>query len=174
MGFLALAYPSISEADFNWLQAYRAENDELFYGKLAPHFTIVFPLTNMTQEQFITEIAKQLSGVKKIDFELNAASTHKDEFSEYYFQFLIPGKGYDDIVKFHDKLYSGNLLLNWRRDIEYIPHITIGNSRDETKCRSETDRLNELNLSISGQIQNLTVAKYEDGIVTNLETFDLK
>ena len=59
MAFLALAYPVISETAFNWLQAYRIENDELFYGKVAPHFTIVFPLSNMTQTQFINEIEKQ-------------------------------------------------------------------------------------------------------------------
>ena len=174
MAFLALAYPLISETDFNWLQAYRMENDELFYGKVAPHFTIVFPVSNMTQKQFVNEIEKQLDGISKINFEINSAITHKDNFSDYYFQFLIPAKGYEEIVRFHDKLYSDNLLLNWKRDVEYIPHITIGDSTDENKCSSETGRLNTSGLSVSGQIKNLTAAKYEYGIVTNLETFDLK
>src|SRR4051812_35533335 len=103
MAFLALAYPFIPEADLNWIQAYRIENDQLFHGKVAAHFTIVFPLSNMTQIQFINEIEKQLEGIKKINFEINSAITHKDEFSGYYFQFLVPGKGYEDIVRFHDK-----------------------------------------------------------------------
>ncbi len=171
MAFLVLAFPIISEDDFNWIQSYRKANDKLFYDVVNPHFTIVFPTTDLTETIFVDEIYLQAKGLETIEFEINKAILNKDAFSDYYHEFLVPQKGFDDIVKFHDKLYSGKLLPNLRNDIEYIPHIGIGKSKDMNISKR---RLDDLNIpTIRGQINELIIANYENNIVSEITSIKL-
>ena len=128
MSLLAISYPELEESDFNWIQLYRKENDDLYYKVVDPHFTLIFPTTNIDEDQFIEEIKNKSKNVHQIEFEIRCATINKDAFSDYYYEFLVPDKGYSDIVKLHDKLYSGILSKCLRLDIDFIPHIGIGDS----------------------------------------------
>jgi|ERR1043166_1778763 2'-5' RNA ligase len=174
MSLLVLAYPSISKIDFDWIQSYRKANDKLYYNLVDPHFTIVFPVDDKTEKQFVNEIEKQIASVRKIEFQIKSAAFVKDNFSEYYLEFLIPDLGHDQIVSLHDRLYSEALISNLRLDIAYMPHITVGNSLDINKSKMAIAELNDRRLSITGQINSLTVVKYESGSIVNLATFTLK
>ena len=70
MSLLVLSYPNISEKDFNWIQAVRANHDELYYKVVAPHFTIVFPNFNQDKVEFVEHVKLQARCFKKIDFVL--------------------------------------------------------------------------------------------------------
>ena len=174
MALLVLAFPVIDPKDFEWIQSWRKKNDEPFYKIVAPHFTIVFAVDDKTEEEFIEEIEARAGGFSKIEFEIKKAILHKDEFKEYYHEFLIPGKGYEEIVALHDRLYAGNLLPHLRRDIEYIPHIGIGNSKDKLKCEQAVDDLNSHGLSINGSIASLTIVAYSNQVVERIKEMKLK
>jgi hypothetical protein len=165
MSFLVLSYPSIRQADFNWIQTYRKKNDELYFNIVDPHFTLVFPVSDRQEEEFTREIEMQARGIKKIDFEINRAIVEKDTFSGYFHEFLVPGKGYEDIVNFHNRLYSKGLYSNLRQDLDYIPHIGIGNSKDIEKCNKAISNLNKVNLSIVGRIEKLTIVQFENNVI---------
>ena len=174
MAYLVIAYPEIPKSDFDKIQSYRELNDKLYYNIVEPHFTIVFPVFDKEEAEFIEEIKFQTADFEKITFNLKCATIKKDAFSEYFHLFLVPDEGLSKIIKLHDKLYSDKLNGNLRLDIDFIPHIGIGNSLDKYLCKSMVDEWNKNDFSINGTIKELTIIKYEDNTVTNIEKLELK
>ncbi len=173
MAYGVCAYPRLKRKDFKLIQDYRKENDKLYYSIVQPHFSFVFPVTRIKSKQFVSEILNKSKGFKYIDFEIRCAVINKDAFIDYYHLFLIPDKGYSDIVKLHDKLYSGILFNELRLDIDFIPHIGIANSKDKYKVKKWFDNWNKIDLSIKGTIDKLTVVDYTNSILTNMNEIKL-
>jgi hypothetical protein len=173
MSLLVVAFPVIDAKDLEWVQSWRKENDGLFYKIVDPHFTIVFAIDDKTEEEFIKEIEAGARGFSKIEFEIKKAILHKDEFSEYYHEFLIPEKGYEEMLALHDKINAGALVPHWRKDIEYIPHIGIGNSKDKLKSEKDIVDLNASSLSIRGEIDCLTIVEYSNDTVIKIKELQL-
>ena len=139
-----------------------------------PHFTIVFPVHDIAQEEFTREVKDKSQNLLKFDFVIRCATINKDAFSDYFHAFLVPDEGYSQIVRVHDKLYSEKLKDNLRLDIDFVPHIGIGNSKDKFLCKKMVDKWNEKEFSIQGTISLLTVVKYENNTVTKIEEIELK
>ena len=135
------AYPKLEDGDYNIIQDFRKENDELYYSIAEPHFAFVFPIEEdkIKKDQFIEEIFDNSNGVEQIDFEIKCATVNKDIFLDYYHLLLVPDKGYSKIVKLHDKLYSNLLFNHLSLDIDFIPHIGIANSKDKFKVKRWAD-----------------------------------
>jgi 2'-5' RNA ligase len=173
MAYLALAYPKLKEADLSGIQRYRKDNDELFYTVVDPHFTLVFPINDVPQNVFIDEVASKIESVKSFDFVLRCSTINKDAFSDYYHAFLVPDEGFSDFVKLHDRLYSDKFKSHHRFDLDFIPHIGLGNSKDMMKCKGMVDDLNSREFAIAGTISQITVVAYNNSIVTSLKDFAL-
>lgn len=173
MAFLVIAYPKISQEDFDWIQEYRKRNDPRYFGIVKPHFSIVFPVGDLEQEAFLEEAKKQAVGAKKFNFELKVATINKDGFGGFYHEFLVPDKGYSDIVKLHDKLYSGAFSGQLRLDLDFIPHVGIGNSDEAAVSKSRVDELNAVGVNISGTIDMLDIVAYENDAITTVGTIPL-
>src|SRR5688572_14176608 len=170
MAYLAVAYPELARSDFDWIQSYRAKHDRRYYSVVKPHFTLVFGGTGATvhslsEASFVQEIEARLSGVVSIPFELAVATLNRDLSGEYYHEFLVPELGYSKIVRLHDKLYSGELKSRLRLDIDYIPHIGIGNDDDPQRCKARIDELNRTTMSIRGLINSAAVIEYSNAQV---------
>jgi 2'-5' RNA ligase len=174
MAFLVLAYPNIQGSDFDLMQEFRKNNDELFYSVVEPHFTIVFPTFDLSKEEFCKTIFDTTLEVDKIDFTIRCATINKDAFSQYYHSFLVPDEGFSKIIKLHDKLYSEQLKDNLRLDIDFVPHIGVGNSKDKFVCKKMVDSWNKKEFSISGTISNLTIVEFENNKVTKLQDIELR
>lgn len=174
MAYLVLAYPELTSDNFDKIQSYRKENDELFFTVVNPHFTIVFPVFDISEEEFIKEVKNKSANFEKFDFIIRCATINKDAFSEYFHAFLVPDEGYSKIVKLHDKLYSDKLQDNLRLDLDFVPHIGIGNSQDKFKCKKMVDEWNKKEFELSGTISLLTIVKYENNVVTIIEEIKLK
>src|ERR1051326_1336471 len=173
MAYLAIAYPELTPADFDWIQSYRARHDRRYYNVVQPHFTLVFGGTgaavqSLSETSFIEEIEMQLGGVGPIPFELAVATVNRDLSGEYYHEFLVPELGYAKTVRLHDKLCSGKLKSRLRLDIDYIPHIGIGNDDDPRNCKARIDDLNQTSLSIRGLINTVDVIEYSNGEVRTI------
>lgn len=174
MLYLVLAYPKISDKDFDFIQSYRKEHDPKYYSVVQPHFTIVFPTGDVTQEEFITEVEGKARDLGKIVFSIRCATINFDYSGEYYHEFLVPDEGNSKIVKLHDRLYSGKFYKNIRFDIDFIPHIGIGNSEDVQVCKKNIDLLNSLDLNIEGTIEDLDIVSYDGGVITTIKKLNLK
>ncbi|WP_348824418.1 2'-5' RNA ligase family protein [Flavobacterium aestuarii] len=174
MAYLVVAYPELTINDFDKIQKYRELNDKLFFNVVKPHFTIVFPVFDITESEFIDEIKLQANSIEKITFNIKCSTINKDAFSDYYHSFLVPDEGFSRIIRLHDKLYSDKLKDNLRLDIDFVPHIGIGNSLDKHLCKAMVDEWNKNDFSIAGTISELTIVKYENGIVENIEKIRLR
>ncbi len=174
MSYLLLAYPQLAKQDVELIDSYRKVNDELFYNVVDPHFTLVFPVFDTLLEDFVAEVKSKIEGLTKFGFTMRCATINKDAFSDYFHAFIVPDEGFSNIVKMHDRFYSGKLINNLRLDIDFIPHIGIGNSKDKWLCKKMVDEWNEKEFAISGTIARLTIVKYEDGVVTTIEDIELQ
>jgi 2'-5' RNA ligase len=169
MKLLVIAYPELTSHDFESIQNYRRGNDKLYYKTVNPHFTLVFPVDGFQPEDFRAEINEQISGTGIIPFVIRCATVSKDAFNDYYHTFLVPDEGLSKIVKLHDRLYSGKLYNHLRLDLDFIPHIGIGNSIDKIVCKKMTDEWNKKNFEIRGIINSADIVNYENETVTTIE-----
>ena len=173
MSYLVVAYPKISKVDSNWIQEYRRKNDPMYFSVIEPHFTIVFSIQDVDEKAFVKEVKRQVKGIKKIDFEIKVATINQDDSGDYYHEFLVPDKGYSNIVKLHDKLYSGEFRKYLRLDIDFIPHIGIGNNKDSLISKDRIDNINKKGVNISGTINDLDIIEYKDGKIRTIEQLSI-
>ncbi len=173
MAYIVIAYPKIQQSDFDWIQDYRKVNDPRYFSVIEPHVTFVFAINDIDKDSFVSEVKQKLVGVEPFDFEIKVATINQNDDGSYYHEFLVPDSGYSNIVKLHDTLYSGLFAPHQRFDIDYIPHIGIGNNDDAHTSKKRVDRLNAQGISISGQIDAVTIIEYRDGAVTPIGKYDL-
>lgn len=173
MAYLVIAYPELQQSDFDWIQTYRKQNDQRQFSLVKPHFSIVFSVSDLDRDRFLAEVKQKLDGVMAFDFDLKVATINKDDSGNYYHEFLVPDTGYSNIVKLHDKLYSGLFAPHLRFDVDFIPHISIGDSDDAQVSKQRVDELNAQGVSIHGRIGSLDVIEYANGVVTTVEKITL-
>lgn len=173
MSYLVLTVPELSARDFQLIQEFRKDHDQL-YRIVEPHFTLVFPLSDLRKEDFISEIRRQTEGSKKFEFTVGNAIVNKDSLSDYFQVFLQPDEGYNGFIKLHDQLYEGLFSRHLRHDIPFVPHITIGNSKDKFECGKLVAKWNALDIYIKGHVTHLTAVEYQNEEITAIEKIELK
>lgn len=172
--FLAVvAYPNISEKDKAWIDAYRKEND-VYYNLIGAHFTFVFPIENYGIDLLTREVKIQSENQKPINFSIRCATRNNDLTSDLWHVLLVPDKGFSDVVRLHDKLYSGTLADYERLDLDFIPHIGIANSPDPKKCKRMVDEINAQYKEIMGIIDTLDLVEYKNGSLQTFHQIQLK
>jgi 2'-5' RNA ligase len=169
MSLLVIAYPILSSQDFDLIQEFRKEHDEFHHSIVLPHFTLIFPVEGVEEKVFMDEIEKQTSDFMKFEFAIQCAMINKDAFTDNYHIFLVPDEGFSHFVKLHDKLYSGLLSTHLRLDIDFIPHIGIGISKDKFVCKSWVDLWNKDTFSITGGVSAISIVRFENNLVTRLK-----
>ncbi|KYC46679.1 MAG: hypothetical protein AMQ74_01770 [Candidatus Methanofastidiosum methylothiophilum] len=174
MSIVVIAYPELKKKDYDKIQDLRSKYDTLYYDIVNPHFTIVFPVININKKELVPEIEEKCRDMKPIDFCLRCAVLNKDSFNDYWHIFLVPDEGFSDIVKLHDRLYSGKLKNELFLAIQYIPHLGIGNSTNANECKKLVDELNAMNFEICGKIKTLTIAEYKDDKINEIKTIELE
>ena len=174
MSLLVLAYPDLNENDFALIQDHRREHDSAFFDVVGPHFSFVFATQDFSEPEFIQEVMEQTAEAEKIKFVSRCATISKDGFEESYHCFLVPDKGHSNIIRLHDRLYRGKFKNNHRLDLDYIPHIAIGNSTDPLQTKNMVDQWNKKKIEIEGKISKLTIIKYENNVVTPRWEIQLK
>ena len=175
MALLVIAVPEFSALDYDKIQSFRAKNDGLFYGVVEPHFTLVFPVFDVPIDRFKQEIVLKAREFMPFVFNIRCSTINKDAFNHYYHTFFVPDEGFSDLIKLHDKLYSDILADNLRLDIDFIPHIGIGNSLSAKQCQEMAREWNSKEFCIAGKISSLQVVEYDfdANVVSNIATIAL-
>lgn len=173
MAYLVVAYPKLQQDDLDWIQYYRQRNDPRYFSVVEPHITLVFAISDIDQNIFVSEVKNKIDGIRSFHFEIKVATMNQNDEGKYYHEFLVPDTGYSNIVKLHDRLYSGIFAPYLRFDIDYIPHIGIGNSDEAETSKKRVDRLNADGVSITGLVDSIDVIEYKDKVVTTLEKITL-
>ncbi|EJS68749.1 2'-5' RNA ligase family protein [Bacillus cereus] len=103
------------------IESIRKIHDPLF-SLIPPHITIVFPFEiNISNDELKSHILDLSKGIGTIEIKFASRITSVGDYL-----FLKVEKGKEQIEKLHDKLYTGPLLQFLKRDIRYIPHVTVG------------------------------------------------
>jgi 2'-5' RNA ligase len=77
-------------------------------------------------------------------------------------------KGNDELIKIHDRLYTGILREYLVRDISYIPHITVGslkNKEDFSKAVDQTASFNTNFTTVISDFVTEIITEEEKSIV---------
>jgi len=172
MAFLVITHPEFQQTDLDWIQNYRQQNDRQF-SIVDPHFTLVFATRDVDKDSFVNEVKQKLVGMVAFDIDLNVATINQDDSGKYFHEFLVPDAGNSEIIKIHDKLYSGILAPNLRYDIDFIPHISIGDSESADRSKQRVDQLNARGVSIHARVSSIDVIEYADGAVSVIEKIQL-
>jgi 2'-5' RNA ligase len=174
MSLLVLAYPQVEGKDFEWIQSLRAKHDERYYNIVNPHFTLVFPVFDINEEDFIKHAEKTAKKFKEFYFVLRCAQIVKDSFSDYTDVFLVPEEGYRIFVKLHDAFYTELLESQLRLDIPFIPHMGIANNLSAVMCKKLADEINFKNIEIVGAVSKLDIVDYQRDSIKTIKEIYLK
>lgn len=174
MSLLVLAYPQIEAGDFEWIQTFRSKHDERYYKIVNPHFTIVFPVFDVSGQDFIKHAERVSKKFKEFYFVLRCAQIVKDSFSDYSDVFLVPEEGYRIFVKLHDAMYTDLLEPQLRLDIPFIPHMGIAGYTEAAKCKKLADEINSRNIEIVGAVSKLDIVDYQKDSVRTIKEIYLK
>ena len=173
MPLFLVAFPALSEPDLAWIQALRARHDRERHALIGPHITLVFGTDVLSPSQLAAHAKTRLQGQRPISLNLRSAQAVKDPLSGNTQVYLVPDEGHDALSALHDRLYSGPLAPELRRDIPYVPHITVATSRDAAACEALTDTLNARGIYISGSVDRLDAIALEIGSIQVLQTLPL-
>ncbi len=174
MALAALSYPLMSGSDEERIRSFRAQYDELFYRVVDAHITFVFPVEESDEQAFIADILQKVKGWKAFEVEFRSALVNRDPFLGCYHLLLAPDKGFAEVVKLHDRLYTGRLYSFRRLDIDFIPHMGIGSSIDPEKVRAWAAEWNSHDFCIPARIESLTIVDYDGKRVKDLSTVNLE
>lgn len=167
--FIAVvSYPKIKASDYKWIDEYRKAHDYT-YDLIDLHLSFVFPVFDFDEKEFIEEIKLQSKGSSCIDFRVKCAIRNNDLTSDYWHVLLAPDRGFSEVVKLHDKLYSGILKELERLDLDFIPHMGIANSKDPKECKRMMDEINARNIDVEGRIEQLEVVRFGGGEIGTVE-----
>lgn len=169
MAYLVISYPELDNSDYKWIQEYRKKYDSRYFALVEPHITLVFPADNIEKNLFIAETRRQIEGIQPFGFIIRVATINFDSFGNFYHEFLVPDEGYSSVVKLHDALYSDAFKQNLSYDIDFIPHIGIGNSDDAEVSKARVDQLNAKGLNIQGRVSSVDIVEYQDDTITTIE-----
>ncbi len=151
-----LIFPKFN--NINLIQNIRKKYDRL-YEAVPPHITLVFPFTDdIDNDTLYIKLKNILKDQKKFKVKFKGISLSKDNFI-----FLNCIYGSDNIINLHDQIYEKILPSHLKKDIEYIPHITLGQN-------NTIDDLKDFNFEFETIIDEIIlegIGKNEESIILN-------
>lgn len=173
MSLALLCEPEFSAADRSWIEGIRERHDPQ-HGRVPPHVTLVFPVTNVEAEPLARHVETIAAQTGRIEFCLRSALAVKDALSEMAHVFLVPDEGFAALVRLHDRLYAGPLAGALRLDIPFIPHVTVAGFTDVVRAMALADNLNEAVIAVAGSISAITMIRLDGGMARTVDRIRLK
>ena len=140
------------------------------YKKFKLHTTLAFPFENVNQEKLFQHIKDSIKNIKP--FKLRLGGLRKSP-KEYYL-YLLAKKGKDKIVKIHKNLYS-KILTKWlRKDIPYIPHITLGVFKTKKEIDNAIKEIKNQNLILKTKVNAISLLTLnKDDTIKSIKKYKL-
>jgi len=174
MSLAVVNYPTLSEKDFHWVQSVRQEYDRLYFDLIGPHFPLVFPTEAVTEEELKEYVRQCIGGVSAFEVIFRCAILGDPGFQGHAHAFLVPDQGFSDIVRLHDRLYTGVLRDELRLDLPFLPHVGIANAPTTEECKIIVDRLNAEPFEIRGTVETVDVIGFDGERVWTIEQLRLE
>jgi 2'-5' RNA ligase len=121
----------------------------------------------------LPEVEKVVIGHPPFRIEITQAVAQRDPLASRSHVFLVPSVGGEEISALHERLYEGPLRPHRRREIPYVPHITVAQKASHAECLELADALSRRRIFLSGLIDQIHVVSVAAVAVTNVAAFDL-
>ena len=109
------------DVDLEPINSLRIDYDPQF-DLIAPHITVIFPVPDSIGEQNLTtHIQTVLQNWQPFQIRLKGLLRSSDGYL-----FLAVEKGEADLIRLHNDLYTDLLFRYLNKDIQFIPHVTLG------------------------------------------------
>jgi 2'-5' RNA ligase len=122
---------------------------------IVPHITIVSPISEFSEDEFIEHIESSVKNVSSFSIHLKGLSKTLDGCL-----FLNVKEGNEEIANLYKKLYSGILKPFIPTEYSFEPHITLGcfdaNGDIFSTAYSEAEKLN---IDINCKFDSLSIIK---------------
>lgn len=131
--------------NINLIQDIRNKYDRLS-NLVAPHITLAFPFSDeISNEDLITKLSILLQNHSPFYITFKGITLSDDNYI-----FLNCTKGKNEIIKLHDEIYEKILPNHIKKSINYIPHITLGES-------SNIDELKNFNYEFTTLVDEVSI-----------------
>jgi 2'-5' RNA ligase len=155
-----LAMPRWSADAQAVVQQFRRAHDPQFE-LVAPHFTLVFGAA-LEAQPCIAHVRAVAQSSAPIPFKLSHAMLHYTGDGPAHV-FLVAAEGAAGMTRLYRQLYGGPLAPSLRLDKPFVPHITIAAVENPATAMQIADRWNAQDISLSGEIDALTIGQITDG-----------
>lgn len=126
---------------------------------IAPHITLVFPFESEIPIEVLAEHLREASAdLKPFQVVLRGITR-----AEGGYLFLNVKIGNDQIILLHDRLYSGLLQPYLNRNLTYVPHLTVGRSRDPRAFEAVLEQTADWEEAFETTAREFVVERIDDG-----------
>ena len=142
--------------NMNLIQKVRNKYDRLF-NLVEPHITLAFPFKNeMSNEELILKLSELLKAYAPFQVTFKGISISDDNYI-----FLKCAEGEEVIYKLHDEIYEKIIPTHFKKEINYIPHITLG----QAESIEEFKDFNHGFTTVVDEISIELIGKNEESII---------
>ncbi|MTI68343.1 MAG: 2'-5' RNA ligase family protein [Firmicutes bacterium] len=135
------------------------------YNCIKPHITLVFPFeSNIKTKEIKKHMKKVLSDIDKFKLKLKGITGSFDNYL-----FLNIKEGNDNIIKIHDKLYTGILKKHLYKKITYFPHLTVGKFEDLNSFQKAFMEVKNMDDVFEAVIEKIYVEIIDENENSNIE-----
>lgn len=173
MALAVVNYPTLSEDDVAWIQAIRRKHDPLYFDVIDPHVPLVFPTDAVSERTIIDHVRRCVGASAAFEVVFRCVILGDPDFQEHAHAFLVPDEGFSDVVRLHDRLYTGPLAGALRLDLPFIPHVGIANTPEPEACKAIVDELNATPFELRGRAETLDVIGYDGERIWAIEQISL-
>jgi 2'-5' RNA ligase len=164
-----VAYPSLDDADRSWIESIRAQHDPQA-SRIEAHFTLVFPV-DVSPGPVAAHTSLVVKLARPISFAVRHARAVGNAVGGGGQVFLVADEGYDEIVKLHDRLYEGLLRPYLRKDVPFVPHLTVAANPDFPWCEGFAEDVNVAQRIVRGALRSIELVDVGTTRVRSVMTF---
>jgi 2'-5' RNA ligase len=155
MIYALVHYPNI---DTRRINRFRTKFDPQI-DLIAPHITLMFPIPESIRgDVLVCHLENVLSSWQSFPIHLQGCQISSDDYL-----FLLMQEGNAKTIRLHDEIYTGILADYWRKDIPYVPHLTLGRLNKPSINRDRAlQEAEQLSLDYDCVLDKLHLVKVND------------
>ena len=159
-----VAPAKLSDADAWTIRGLRRRYHPGEEGFIGPHITLLFGWSGLKPDAYIRHVQELAQSFKPFLVTLTeAVAPIEQEIHKNYVYLTAPGSD-AQLRTMHAALYGGPMAPALKRDLEYVPHMTVGCLHDRQSAAELAETLNSKGVKIDVPIDGLEVyAKTDRG-----------
>lgn len=155
MIYALVHYPNI---DTRRIDPFRRKYDPQA-GLIEPHITLMFPVPeSIGEDHLVRHLENVLGNWQSFPIHLQGLQVSEDDHL-----FLLLQEGNGSTIRLHDEIYTDVLGDYWRKDLPFVPHLTLGVlNKDPANRERLLKEAGQLELNYRCVLDKLHLVKVKD------------